>query len=125
MAWSSQEQDGSNEAVVAKRYGVGEPTSCEQPPLPTRTPSATPTRQTLVCSSAEWTPMPTATAPAGCLGDCSADGSVTVDELVRGVNIALESLPLATCPSFDRNGDTQVGMNELVACADALLNGCS
>src|SRR6185369_1131857 len=38
---------------------------------------------------------------ASCVGDCNDDGVVTVDELVKGVNIALDSLALDQCPRFD------------------------
>src|SRR6185295_15034100 len=41
-------------------------------------------------------------------GDCNDDGAVTVDELITGVNIALASLPLSTCPQFDGNDDGRV-----------------
>jgi hypothetical protein len=33
-----------------------------------------------------------------CVGDCDDDGTVTVDEIVKGVNIALGELPLDQCP---------------------------
>jgi len=47
------------------------------------------------------------------VGDCDQDGSVTVDELVVGVNIALGESPVADCPSFDADGDGQVTIDEL------------
>ncbi len=62
-------------------------------------------------------------APA-CIGDCNADHVVTVDELVRGVNILLGSLALGDCPSFDSNGDAQVTVNELVAAVRAAMTEC-
>ena len=60
----------------------------------------------------------------GCLGDCSGDGIVTVNELVRGVNIALGTSPLTDCPSFDRDGSAQVTVNELVQAVSNALAGC-
>jgi hypothetical protein len=33
-----------------------------------------------------------------CVGDCDNSGAVTVDELVKGVSIALGTLPLDQCP---------------------------
>ncbi|MCL6505314.1 MAG: hypothetical protein K6T86_21780 [Pirellulales bacterium] len=37
---------------------------------------------------------------------------MTVDELVRGVNIALGMLPVSVCPAMDANGDGQIAMSE-------------
>jgi hypothetical protein len=62
--------------------------------------------------------------PEPCTGDCEADGAVTVDELVRGVNIALARLSLDACPAFDRNGDRRVTVDELVAAVNNALLGC-
>lgn len=61
----------------------------------------------------------------GCTGDCDRMGTVTVDELVKGVNIALGDAPLTDCPSFDTNNDMQVTVDELVAGVNNALNGCS
>ncbi len=64
-------------------------------------------------------------ATAVCTGDCNADGEVTVDELVRGVNIALGSSPLEQCASFDTNGDGEVTVDELVRGVNGALAGCA
>jgi len=63
-------------------------------------------------------------ARAACPGDCNGGGSVDVSELIRGVNIALGSSPLSTCPAFDTSGDGTVAVNELIAAVNAALNGC-
>lgn len=59
-----------------------------------------------------------------CVGDCDGDGRVGVEELVRGVNIALRRLDLSICEAMDRNRDAQVGINELVAAVNNALDGC-
>src|SRR5512135_981901 len=59
----------------------------------------------------------------GIPGDCDGDGMVTVDEMIIGVNIALDSLPLSSCPSFDGNGDRQVTIDELIAAVNVALVG--
>lgn len=64
------------------------------------------------------------TVQGGCLGDCDELGAVTVDELVKGVNIALGNADISTCPSFDENSDTQVTVDELVKAVGFALNGC-
>lgn len=76
-------------------------------------------------------PTPTATAtaspvatPAPCVGDCDNGGSVTVDELVKGVSIALDDTNLNSCVAFDSDGSGAVTIDELVTAVNAALNGC-
>ncbi len=64
-------------------------------------------------------------AQTECLGDCDGSGAVTVDELVTGVNLALESLPLSACPAFDGNGSGTVEVDELVVAVTNALTGCA
>ena len=59
-----------------------------------------------------------------CVGDCDANGEVTVDELVRGVNIALGALPLSQCLAFETNSDGEVTIDELLQGVNAALAGC-
>jgi hypothetical protein len=67
----------------------------------------------------------TGTPPTpSCVGDCDGDGVVAINELILGVNIALGSTPLSSCPAFDANGDGMVGINELIAAVNNALNGC-
>jgi probable HAF family extracellular repeat protein len=72
----------------------------------------------------ERTPTPTAT-PLPCVGDCNSDGTVAVNELVVGVNVALGNAAVNGCPSFDASGDATVSINELIAAVNALLSGCA
>ncbi|MBX3025583.1 sulfatase [bacterium] len=64
-------------------------------------------------------------ARAVCVGDCAGDGAISIDDLIRGVAIALGSQPLAGCPAFDADGDGQVGIAELVQGVNAALSGCA
>jgi hypothetical protein len=59
-----------------------------------------------------------------CVGDCNGNGAVAVNELVIGVNIALDRAPLNTCPIFDANGSGGVEVNELVTGVNNALRGC-
>ena len=59
-----------------------------------------------------------------CVGDCNGDQQVAVNELVRGVNIALGAVALGECPTFDQNHDGRVLVNELVRAVADLLYGC-
>lgn len=56
-------------------------------------------------------------------GDCDGDGMVTVDELILGVNISLETSPLSRCPSFDASSDGVVTIDELLRAVNNALNG--
>lgn len=66
-----------------------------------------------------------ASAPAlACVGDCNRDVSVTVDEVVFGVNIALGSAQLDACPAFDADGNDAVTVDELITAIGFALTGC-
>ena len=65
-----------------------------------------------------------AAADAACLCDCDNDGEVTVDELLRGVTIALGDRALTDCPSADGDADDQVWIHELITAIDNVLDGC-
>ena len=55
--------------------------------------------------------------------DCDGSGDVSIDELLRAVNIALGSAPMATCPEADSNEDQAVTVDDLVSSVNAALNG--
>lgn len=54
-------------------------------------------------------------------GDCNGDGTVTIDELVVAVRIALGQAAAATCPTADVDGNGTVAVNELIAAVGAAL----
>ncbi len=93
------------------------PTYSHTPP-PTKSPIPSPTATSVV------DPSPTATTIIACVGDCSGDGEVTVDELILGVNIALENASLQQCPTFDVDGSGFVEINELIVGVNNALLGC-
>jgi cysteine-rich repeat protein len=66
----------------------------------------------------------TGPAFAQCVGDCDEDNVVLINELITGVNIALDSAPLTSCPSFDPNDSGVVQINELILGVGNALNGC-
>lgn len=61
---------------------------------------------------------------AACVGDCNGDGSVTIDELVAGLSLALGGRAVDTCPRFDPNGDGRATINELVTAVGNAEYGC-
>jgi YVTN family beta-propeller protein len=63
-------------------------------------------------------------AGAACVGDCDADGAVTVSEVVRLVGVALGLAGIDECPAGDADGDGQVTIAELVAVVGNALAGC-
>jgi hypothetical protein len=63
-------------------------------------------------------------AGEACAGDCNVDGSVSIDELVLGVNIATDAFQMSACPAIDSNHDERVTVDELIAAVSSALNGC-
>lgn len=59
-----------------------------------------------------------------CVGTCYDPPEVYVHDLIFGVQIALGNFDLAGCPSFDRNGDQRVTVDELVDAVWNALVGC-
>ncbi len=81
------------------------------------TPMATATR----------TLEPTATPTPGestCPGDCNADGTVSINELITMVNIALGNRDVDDCILGDGNGNGEIAINELIQAVNRALNGC-
>jgi hypothetical protein len=75
------------------------------------------------------TPSPTRTATptlAGCFGDCDGDGAVTVDELLRLVNIALGNAFVDTCPAAaeDACSDLVLFITCVIEAINSALHGC-
>jgi hypothetical protein len=68
---------------------------------------------------------PSPTPPTECPGDCDGNGAVGINELIVGVNIALNTLAASACRPFDINGNTAVEIDELITCVNAALRGCS
>lgn len=59
-----------------------------------------------------------------CAGDCDGNGAVTIDELIRGVTIALGGSDIASCSALDSSADGAVTIDELIAAVDAALSSC-
>ena len=59
-----------------------------------------------------------------CVGDCDGDGTVSIAELITGVNMALGNAPVDDCPAFDALADRQVTINELIEGVANASRGC-
>ena len=70
------------------------------------------------------TPTPTLTG-VSCAGDCNGNARVAIDELIRGVNIALRLAPSGDCSSFDADQNGIVTIDELVRAVAAALGPCA
>lgn len=95
--------DDATVSVLLNTFGEPQPTATPTPPAPTPTPT------------------PGATV---CVGDCSGDGDVTVDEILTMVNIALGTGTTAACPAGDANLDGDITVDEILTAVNNALSGC-
>jgi len=108
----------------------GSPTaSVPGSPTPTITSTATPTVTATHSATAiptpTATPTPTLTNTSGtCVGDCDGSSDVTVNEIIRLVNIALGNAPVTTCEAGDANHDHEITIDEILTAVHNALNGC-
>jgi hypothetical protein len=98
------------------------PTGSSTPTEPS-TPTATETPTVPATATPTVTPSLTPTE-AICPGDCNGDGFVTIDELVTGLDIALEYQPLDACLALDTDRSDAVSIDELIEAVDSSLEGC-
>jgi hypothetical protein len=63
-------------------------------------------------------------ASPACAGDCDGNGDVTVDELLLGVNIALDTLPVGRCSVLDADTSGGVTVDEILIAVNNALNSC-
>ena len=59
-----------------------------------------------------------------CVGDCDRDGTVEINELVLGVNIALGMQPIDACPVFDCEDTGTAPVSCLIRGVNNSLSGC-
>ncbi len=119
--------------------------ACCEVPLPTptatfdgETPTPTPTppggdTPTTTVTGDDATPTATGSpGPVGpCIGDCDGNGEVTIADLIRMVNIALELQPLCAgaegegCLAGDANCDCAITVDEIIRAVNNALSGCT
>lgn len=93
----------------------------------TRTPSSTPTESPAPTgtNTPTATNTPTEASTSGpCAGDCNQDRAVTVDELMKDIDVALGRTAWAACRFADLDRDGQVTVDEVVQAVRAALDGC-
>ena len=80
------------------------------------------------CAAATPTPTPPQDFP--CVGDCNGDGTVTIDDLIKMVNIALGLRSICgddgvgACLAGDATCDCQITVDEIIRAVNNNLNGC-
>jgi hypothetical protein len=60
-----------------------------------------------------------------CAGDCDDSGDVTVNEVVKTVNMALGTMPMTACANVDMNADERVAIDEVVGAVQSSIRGCN
>ncbi len=63
-------------------------------------------------------------ARATCVGDCNADTTVAVDEILLALQVTLGAAPLDGCAAVDRNLDGEATVDEILAAINVALDGC-
>ncbi|MFI5366175.1 MAG: beta strand repeat-containing protein [Candidatus Binatia bacterium] len=89
----------------------------------TASPTLSPTNA--VATPVATNPPPPTSTVIPCVGDCTGDAQVTVNELLTMVNIALENAAITTCEAGDANQDGQITIDEILAAVNNALNGCT
>lgn len=62
--------------------------------------------------------------PPSCAGDCDGNTTVSVNELITMVNIALGAAPVSTCTAGDLDSSGTIEINEIITAVNNALNGC-
>jgi len=81
----------------------------------------TPTPQ----ATATPTSGPTETPAPTCPGDCGGDGSVTVEEILMLVNVALGNADVSVCTASDLDANEAITIEEILTAVNMALTGCS
>jgi len=66
-------------------------------------------------------PTPT---PVPCAGDCDHDGTVTINELITMVDVALAAIDLDACTAGDIDHGGQITVDEIIVAVNNTLNDC-
>ncbi len=59
-----------------------------------------------------------------CIGDCDDSNTVTIDNLLTLVNIALGTAAISECAAGDRNQDNAISVDEILAAVNNALSTC-
>jgi len=114
--------------AVGLMASTASPTETSAPtntPAPTVTPNPTATVPETATPtdtpSPSGTPNPTFVA---CVGNCDASPQVTVEEVLRMINIAQGKESLSACMAGDASGDGKITVDDILAAVANALYGC-
>jgi len=94
----------------------GPPTTHTATPTQPATPTGTP---------ATATPTPSPTPTPKCVGDCGNDNTVTIDDVVVMINVALGDALISTCEAGDKNRNGVITVDEIIMAVNNALTGCN
>jgi hypothetical protein len=103
----------NDKPTFGANLSIGDQSACDV--------TATQSKSNVLFTAGSVTTTGTATP---CVGDCNNDHMVLINELIIGVNMALTTQPITTCPAFNPNNDNQVLINELIQGVNNALTGC-
>jgi hypothetical protein len=89
-----------------------------------QTMTTKPLARTFLCAAALAFAADLCPAQDACVGDCDANGTIAVSELLQGVRISLGHAAAASCPALDADGGGSVSIDELIAAVAGAMNGC-
>jgi Tol biopolymer transport system component len=115
--------DGNDEIFLVTAHATATVTASSTPtrtPRPTNTVTRTPTATNTPITA----PTPSPTAVVSCVGDCDGAGTVTVNEIITLVNVALSNAQPSTCPDGVPSG-AEVNIALIIHAVNNALNGCT
>lgn len=118
----NQGQDSSHPQFTAF-LSVGDQLAVDQTCTPLAVPGTPP------CSAAASTSQVfiqdgSVTVSALCVGDCNGSGTVTVDEILTMVNIALGNTEMSACFAGDADSSNSITIDEILAAVNNAIAGC-
>lgn len=100
------------------------PTSTPTNPTDTASPTSTPIEPTVTPPPPTAASTETPTVPV-CVGDCDGNRIVTVDEVLRQVQISLGIGLVSECQAGDTDSSGTITVDEILAAVNVALDGCS
>jgi len=140
VVWTSEDQDGSDDGIFGQRYDAGGMPLGSEFAVNTHTEEsqALPAVAGIGSFIVAWESRFQDGDGRGiigrffedvnrrdCPGDCNRDGTVSIAELILGVNIALGRNDVAACESLDFDSDGTIAVAELVRAVRSALEDCA
>jgi hypothetical protein len=108
--YSSLDNGSPAKPQFAANFSIGDPAACD-------VTANTQNRSNVIFVDGK------VNAGTACVGDCDGNGMVGINELIKGVNIALDEAAPSTCVAF-QNAQGMVNIAQLIKGVNNALNGC-